>query len=131
MRASQPGESCSTASRGNASNASDSEVSSYDILLFYNQFTTIGLIENMVYDIIPSVPSAIGNTTVNASTYEVDCAAVPQARQISESLSNGSPADPNAIMIFSLDSDGTTANVSVPVPCESLTHSLRQTHPAC
>ena len=36
-----------------------------------------GLSDNMVYDIIQPVPSAVGNTTVNASAYDVDCMLVP------------------------------------------------------
>lgn len=40
---------------------------------------TPGLVDNMVYDMIPTVPSASGITTVNASLYEVDCRAIPHA----------------------------------------------------
>lgn len=52
-------------------------VSAYDILLMYGQIPTVGLLDNMVYDIIPQVPGAIGNVTVNASVYEVQCVAIP------------------------------------------------------
>ncbi|KAJ7242139.1 hypothetical protein B0H12DRAFT_1236803 [Mycena haematopus] len=51
-------------------------VSSYDILLMYGQVPTIGLLENMVYDVIPSVPAATGNATVNAVLYDVQCMAL-------------------------------------------------------
>ena len=47
--------------------------SATDILSFYGQFSTPGLLGNMVYDVIPSVPAAFGNTTVNASVYDLDC----------------------------------------------------------
>ena len=46
---------------------------SYDILRMYGEFATPGLIDNLVYDVIPLVPSATGNVTVNASLYDVQC----------------------------------------------------------
>lgn len=58
-----------------------SPVAAYDILLVYEQSNTIGLADNMVYDIIPTVPAATGRTTVNASVFEVECAALPQGLQ--------------------------------------------------
>ncbi|GJE98968.1 hypothetical protein PsYK624_152060 [Phanerochaete sordida] len=54
-------------------------VSAYDILLVYNQTSKVGLLDNlnMVYDVIPPVAGAIGNATVNASIYHVQCSALP------------------------------------------------------
>ena len=52
----------------------------YDILLFYNeiQFPTIGLADSVVYDILPILlPTATGNVSVNATAFDVDCAALP------------------------------------------------------
>lgn len=54
---------------------------SYDILSVYGQIPTPGLIDNMVYDVIPLIPAAMGNATVNASIYEVDCG-YPQSTQV-------------------------------------------------
>ncbi|GJE84278.1 hypothetical protein PsYK624_003540 [Phanerochaete sordida] len=53
--------------------------STYDVLSVYDQMALLGpgLQENIVYDVIPQVPSAVGNTTVNASVYTVECAAYP------------------------------------------------------
>ncbi|EKM54969.1 uncharacterized protein PHACADRAFT_208510 [Phanerochaete carnosa HHB-10118-sp] len=55
-------------------------VSAYDILLVYDQIPTVGLLDNMVYDIVPQVPSATGNAKVNASMYEVQCMALPNVQ---------------------------------------------------
>ncbi|GJE91559.1 hypothetical protein PsYK624_077090 [Phanerochaete sordida] len=63
---------------GNTSMNAD-YASAYDILLVYDQVPTLGLQGNMVYDVIPPVPSASGSTTVNGSVYDVDCAALPFA----------------------------------------------------
>ena len=52
----------------------------FDILPVYNQFPQLGLLDNMVYDIIPSVESTVGNTTVNASIFSIDCMAIPEAK---------------------------------------------------
>ncbi|GJE84279.1 hypothetical protein PsYK624_003550 [Phanerochaete sordida] len=51
--------------------------SAYDILAVYDQMASFGpgLQENMIYDVIPQVASAVGNATVNASVYTVECAA--------------------------------------------------------
>ncbi|EKM52091.1 uncharacterized protein PHACADRAFT_187439, partial [Phanerochaete carnosa HHB-10118-sp] len=64
----------------NATFGTDS-VSAYDILLVYDQpeVPTLGLQDNMVYDVIPQVSFASGSAMVNASVYSVDCAALPSA----------------------------------------------------
>lgn len=51
--------------------------SAYDILPVYDQVPMLGLQDNMVYDVIPQVAYANGTTAVNASVYDVDCAAFP------------------------------------------------------
>ena len=51
---------------------------SYDILTVYGQTPSLGLQDNMVYDVIPQVASAEGTTVVNASVFGVACAAHPQ-----------------------------------------------------
>ena len=81
--------------------SSDSLVSTYDILLTYGQMPTVGLVENMVYDIIPVVPQATGNTTVNASLYNVECAAVPNARYVSGAQVD--PGEPTSVLFFTID----------------------------
>ncbi|EKM54941.1 uncharacterized protein PHACADRAFT_142728 [Phanerochaete carnosa HHB-10118-sp] len=48
-------------------------VPAYDVLLAYGQIQKVALLDNMVYDIIPQIPSATGNTMVNASVYNVQC----------------------------------------------------------
>ncbi|GJE88180.1 hypothetical protein PsYK624_042630 [Phanerochaete sordida] len=84
-------------------------VSAYDILLVYGQIQKIGLLENMVYDIIPEVPNAVGNTTVGASLYDVDCMTLPAFTTPYGTLSNKSGAltsliqiDSNATVTFAL-----------------------------
>ena len=54
----------------------------YSILNVYGQFPTLGLRDNIVYDIIPITPNAAGATIVNASIYNVTCAAAQVARPI-------------------------------------------------
>lgn len=92
------------------------EVSSYDILLFYNLFSTTGLTENMLYDIVPPVPSVTENTTVNASLYEADCAAVPQSVRFPGLDSNDSPESPATL--FSFDIGDVLTDIALPLPCE-------------
>ena len=41
------------------------------------QTPPVGLVDNMIYDIIPSVSGAVGNATVNATIFEVQCQALP------------------------------------------------------
>lgn len=90
----------------------------YDILLFYEQFTTIGLAENMVYDIIPIIPAAVGNTTVNASVFDVECAALPHATQWEDSGVDPYDPLPTWVSLFSLDEQGLEV-VFLPVACAS------------
>lgn len=51
---------------------------SYDILTAYNsdQLIKLGLHDNMVYDVIPVVPFASGQTVVNASIFDVQCESI-------------------------------------------------------
>lgn len=51
----------------------------YDILTVYDQFTTLGLQDNVIYDIIPIVPLAFESTLVNATVFAADCGRVPNA----------------------------------------------------
>lgn len=46
----------------------------------YDQLPTTGLIDNVVYDVIPQVPNASGNTTANATVFDVQCYAMPEAQ---------------------------------------------------
>lgn len=91
-------------------------MAAYDILLFYEQFTTIGLAENMVYDIIPVVPAAVGNTTVNASVFEVQCAALPYANQTSQPTLN-TTSTATELSVFRITPDGPEA--TFPLACVS------------
>lgn len=69
----------------------------------------------MVYDIIPAVPSAAGGTSVNASEYRVDCAALPQARDSGTEQLQNDPTDAhNLTSIFYIDDFSTAA---IPPPC--------------
>lgn len=52
------------------------------------QLSSLGLLDNMVYDVIPEVPSAVGQTVVNASIFNVQCESIlpstldpPETRQ--------------------------------------------------
>lgn len=71
----------------------------YDILAFYGAYPSIGLFDNMVYDIIPVVPNAIGDVTVNGTLIGVDCSAVPTAQQTGFQLVNSS-ASSESIQAF-------------------------------
>ncbi|EKM52147.1 uncharacterized protein PHACADRAFT_151151 [Phanerochaete carnosa HHB-10118-sp] len=87
--------------------------SAYDILPVYDQVPMLGLQDNMVYDIIPSVPSANGTATVNASVYNVDCAALPHADSTIQAFDGlARPGQPNMTwLIFNIDnSNGQTHN---------------------
>lgn len=97
-----------------------SQASSYDILMVYDQVPTLGLLDNMVYDVIPTVPSAVGNTTVNASVYEVNCAAlqdVPHPLTAFDTLPRH--GQPNITWLeFQIgERDGLQANVFATLPC--------------
>lgn len=85
----------------------------YDILPVYGRFPTLGLVDSMVYDVIPGIPSAIGNVSVNASIYEVQCSALPSAYLLPYAF----PDDPS-ILKFSFD-EHTTAEATISVPCQS------------
>ena len=62
----------------------------FEILSLLNQIPTPGLLDNMIYDVLPRTPNALGSTTVNASTYEVECEmyrdAVPYNFSITKTL---------------------------------------------
>lgn len=91
-------------------------VAAYDILLFYEQFTTVGLSENMVYDIIPTIPAAVGTTTVNASVFDVECTALPYASQATQETLES--AGINVMLsIFNVDQSGPQA--TFPLACAS------------
>lgn len=81
-------------------------MNSFDILSVYGQFPTLGLLDNMVYDAIPMVTSAIGNTTINATIFNVDCAAVPSAPQTGSGV----------LTPFYIQADQFTS-VQVQIPC--------------
>lgn len=51
---------------------------SYDILIAYNsdQLIKLGLHDNMVYNVIPVVPFASGQTLVNTSIFDVQCESI-------------------------------------------------------
>ena len=53
------------------------------ILTVYDaiELSTVGVYQNMVYDIIPSVEGSSGSVIVNATTFSIDCAALPDAQQ--------------------------------------------------
>ncbi|KAI0777065.1 hypothetical protein BC629DRAFT_1525131 [Irpex lacteus] len=43
-----------------------------------SEFPQIGLEENMIYDILPVVPTAVNNATVNATVFEAHCGVLSQ-----------------------------------------------------
>ncbi|KAI0734347.1 hypothetical protein BC629DRAFT_505756 [Irpex lacteus] len=53
---------------------------SLDILGVYNQFQQLGLLDNMLYDILPTVPMAVNDATVNATIFHVGCKGIPNGR---------------------------------------------------
>ncbi|GJE88181.1 hypothetical protein PsYK624_042640 [Phanerochaete sordida] len=84
-------------------------VSAYDVLLVYGQIQKVGVLENMVYDIVPEVPNSVGNTTVNASIYDVDCMALPASTtpfgtfvNITGALASSIQIDSNTTVTFAL-----------------------------
>ena len=89
----------------------NSLVSAYDILLVYGQIPKVGLVDNMVYDIIPQIPGAFGNVTVNASVYEVQCMALPNITN--EGVLLGIPS-PNPTNSFRIDETGAVAVLKLP-----------------
>lgn len=86
----------------------------YDILSIYGQFPTMGLADNMVYDVIPAIPSAVGLTAVNASVYEVDCAALPNAAQQFNNTVLGSGNTRELLFAIAPDDDSL---FNLPLPC--------------
>ena len=52
-----------------------------DILPTYGEYPTLGLAGNMVYDIIPIVPSSVGQVAVNATRFNSECGLLPQLSQ--------------------------------------------------
>lgn len=76
----------------------------YDILSVYGQIPTPGLLDNMVYDLIPALPTARGAAFVNASLYDVDCGylAVKQADPIGAAqriiIDNSTPDTKSLVM---------------------------------
>lgn len=84
----------------NVTRSSANSATAYDILLFSDQVPTLGLRDNIVYDIIPSVPFANGSAQVNASVYNVDCAAIP-ATNLNATLTNaGSTGVPSVDLLL-------------------------------
>lgn len=76
----------------------------------------------MIYDTTPEVFSSIGNTTVNASVYDVDCASVPQAQQVSYdwdfTFGEQSMDDGFAILVFRVDDVANKVNLAAPCKCQ-------------
>lgn len=100
----------------------------YDILLSYGQLPTLGLLDNMVYDVIPSVPSAQGEVMVNASIYDVQCSALPGAQQSPPfTLKAGSGFnDPSIVDILTYVVDSAGTQVTINPPCASAVLSSRR-----
>ena len=78
------------------------------------QTPPIGLTDNMIYDIIPVVQGAVGNATVNATIFEVQCQALPNVT----AAGNGSLQQQNNagsfIYPFNISDGLTTAHVGPP-----------------
>lgn len=75
---------------------------------------TLGLADNVVYDVIAAVPFGFGNTSVSAFAYEVDCNALPHAAVVP-----GGGSDHTAL-VFNLN-DELNTQVNVTMPRTSLT----------
>ncbi|KAJ3541672.1 hypothetical protein NM688_g6052 [Phlebia brevispora] len=76
---------CTTGSGG----ANDTSSGIYSILQVYDSvnLTSVGVWNNMVYDIIPDVPNAADTKVqVNATTFSVDCTSLPDIVQTSYSM---------------------------------------------
>ncbi|GJE91632.1 hypothetical protein PsYK624_077820 [Phanerochaete sordida] len=96
----------------NTTTSHSNYASAYDILLFSDQVPTLGLQENMIYDIIPTIPSAYGSTAVNASVYDVDCTALPTVGPPDAFGSGGGGGLPlTEMMLFYVDSPGNKSNL--------------------
>ncbi|GJE99694.1 hypothetical protein PsYK624_159650 [Phanerochaete sordida] len=84
-------------------------VSAYDGLLSYNQINKIGLLDSMVYDVVPQVPGASGNATVNAAVYDVQCMALPNVVIYGMPSAGTTPES-----FFNLDATGAVAVLKLP-----------------
>lgn len=85
------------------------DASAYDILAIYDQFPTLGLSDNMIYDIIPIIPTAQGHTVVNATVFTADCGTLPDAIQISfDEVENQ--------WVFNITADDPFGIASFPIP---------------
>ena len=92
----------------------------FSILDVYGRFPTIGLAENMVYDVIPIIPNAVGSTAVNASIYNVTCSALP-AGDLSALIGGTGGLVTIDLAYLPLDSDGGEGVGGVaPLPCRLL-----------
>lgn len=54
----------------------------WDILRVYGQFPQIGLQDNLVYDVVPTIQSATKDVIVNATRFTADCGLVPDTIQL-------------------------------------------------
>lgn len=77
----------------------------------------MGLLDNMVYDVIPTVTSAIGNTTVNATVFDIECTAIPGAMQAAKM--RGPEASSGATPYWYIIQMDNFTTVEVPTPCGS------------
>ncbi|GJE98956.1 hypothetical protein PsYK624_151940 [Phanerochaete sordida] len=84
-------------------------VSAYDALLSYNQIAKVGLLDNIVYDILPQTPGALGNASVNASIYEVQCMALPNIVNGNIESSGSTPTS-----FFRMDETDATISLQLP-----------------
>ena len=91
----------------------------FSILDVYGRFPTIGLAENMVYDVIPIIPNAVGSTAVNASIYNVTCSTLPAGDLSAHAVNNTGTYPTTATIAVSYlplnDSEG--AHAYAPLPC--------------
>lgn len=77
----------------------------------------------MVYDIIPVVPNAIGNVTVNGTLIGVDCSAIPKAQQTGFQLVNSSASSNTILPIqafynFTIQTDHGSIAIQTTLPGE-------------
>ena len=66
----------------------------WDILAVYGQFSQLGLKDNVIYDILPTIPmAAVQETAVNATAFTFDCGIVSNATQsgFAEPITQGNP----------------------------------------
>lgn len=79
------------------------------MLTVYGRFPTLGLAENVVYDVLAAVPLGVGNTTLSAFAYEVDCSSLPQAAVVP-----GGGADASQLVFDLNDGQHTQVNITIP-----------------